>query len=76
VKSLFIDVPEVEIKVGHRGRPSIAQGHYVLYDRRTERRCRFNKVERLGVEEKRTRGYFYLIPLQSREVVRGAGYAQ
>ncbi len=38
-KSLFIDVPEVEIEVGHRGRPSIAQGHDVLYDRRTERRC-------------------------------------
>ena len=34
--SLFIDVPEVEIKVGHRSRSSIAQGHDVLYDRRTE----------------------------------------
>ena len=32
VKSLFIDIPEVEIKVGHRGRPSIARGHDVLYD--------------------------------------------
>jgi hypothetical protein len=32
VKSLFTDVPEVEIKVGHRGRPCIAQGHYVLYN--------------------------------------------
>ena len=39
VKSLFIDILEVEIEVGHRGRPSIAQGHDVLYDRRTERRC-------------------------------------
>jgi hypothetical protein len=39
VKSLFIDVPEVEIKVGHRSRPGITQSHDVLYDRRTERRC-------------------------------------
>jgi hypothetical protein len=36
VKSLFVDVPEVEIKVSHRGGPGIAQGHDVLYDRGTE----------------------------------------
>jgi len=36
VKFLFVDVPEVEIKIGHRGRPSIVQGHDILYDRGTE----------------------------------------
>jgi hypothetical protein len=39
MKSLFIDILEVEIKVGHRGHPGIAQGHDIVYDRRTERRC-------------------------------------
>ena len=32
VKTLFIDVPEIKIKVGHRGLPSIAQGYDILYD--------------------------------------------
>ena len=31
-KLLFIDVPEIEIKIGQRGTPSIAQGHDVLYN--------------------------------------------
>jgi hypothetical protein len=35
-KSLFIDVPEVEIKIGHRCLPSVAQGYDIFYDRRTE----------------------------------------
>jgi len=74
VKTLFIDVPEVEIKVGHRGPPSTAQGHDVLYDRRTKRRCWSNKVER--VQERRTRGWFCLIPLQSREMIRGPAHTQ
>jgi hypothetical protein len=29
---LFIDVPEVEIEVGQRGLPIIAQRHNILYD--------------------------------------------
>ena len=36
VKFLLIDVPEVEIKVGQRGPPSIAQGYDILYDRGAE----------------------------------------
>ena len=32
LKSLLIDIPEVEIEVGHRGRPSVAQSDDVLYD--------------------------------------------
>ena len=71
VKFLFIDVPEVEVEIRYRGCPSIAQGHDVLDDRRTERKCQFNKVE--SVEERRTGGYFYLIPLQRQEMIRGSG---
>jgi hypothetical protein len=33
---LLINVSEVEIKVGQRGLPSIAQGCDILYDRGTE----------------------------------------
>jgi hypothetical protein len=32
VKFLFIVVPEIEIKVGHRGPPSIAQGYDIPYN--------------------------------------------
>jgi len=34
-KVLFIDVPEVKIKIGHQGPPSIARGNDILYDRGT-----------------------------------------
>ncbi len=74
MKFLFIDVPEVEIKVGHRGLPSIAQGHDILYDRGTERRRQTEGKER--VEEGQTRGYFFQTPLQSRgdqESMQGTG---
>jgi hypothetical protein len=33
---LFIDVPEVEIEIGHRGPPGIALGFDILYDRGTK----------------------------------------
>jgi len=36
VKFLLVDVPEVKIKVGQRGPPSITQGYDILYDRRAE----------------------------------------
>jgi hypothetical protein len=36
VEFLFIDVPEVKIKIGHRRLPGVAQGYDVFYDRRTE----------------------------------------
>ena len=36
VKVSFISVPEVEIKVGHGGIPSDAQGLNILYDRGTK----------------------------------------
>jgi hypothetical protein len=36
VKFLFINVPEVKIKIGHRGPPSVAQGRNFLYDRGTD----------------------------------------
>ena len=32
-KFLFIDVPEVEIEIRHRGLPIVAQGYDILYDR-------------------------------------------
>lgn len=32
LKSLFIDVPEIKVKIGHQDLPSIAQGRDVLYD--------------------------------------------
>jgi hypothetical protein len=35
VKSLFIDIPEVKIKVGHRCLLDVAQGYDILYDRGT-----------------------------------------
>src|SRR6267154_6221032 len=35
-KPLLIDVPEIKIEVGHCGHPGIAQGHDILYNRRTE----------------------------------------
>jgi hypothetical protein len=35
-KFLFIDVPEVEIEIGHRGTPIVAQGCDILYDRGTK----------------------------------------
>ena len=31
-KFLLINVPEVEIEIGHRGRPSIMQSHDILYN--------------------------------------------
>ncbi len=34
-KFLFIDVPEVKIKIGHQGPPSVARGDDILYDRGT-----------------------------------------
>ena len=36
MKFLLFNVPKVEIKVGQRGLPGIAQGHDILYDRGTE----------------------------------------
>ncbi len=39
MKHLFIDVPEVEIEVDHRGPPSVAQGYDILYDGGTECGC-------------------------------------
>ena len=36
MKLLLIDVPEVEIKVGQRGLPSIAQDYDIVYDRGAE----------------------------------------
>jgi hypothetical protein len=35
-KLLFIDIPEVKIKIGHRCHPSVAQGYDIFYDRRTK----------------------------------------
>jgi hypothetical protein len=32
LKSLFIDVPEIKVKIGHQDLPSIAQARDVLYD--------------------------------------------
>jgi hypothetical protein len=32
-KVLFIDVPEVKIKIGHQGRSSIVQSLDIFYDR-------------------------------------------
>jgi hypothetical protein len=49
VKFLFIDVPEVKIKVGQRGLPSIAQDHDIFYDRGTE------MAVSVGQERKRRR---------------------
>ena len=34
-KSLLVKVSEVEIEIGHRGPPSIMQGHDILYNRGT-----------------------------------------
>jgi hypothetical protein len=31
-KFLLIDVPEIEVEVGHCGHPSIEQGHDILYN--------------------------------------------
>jgi hypothetical protein len=36
LKSLFIDIPEIKIKVGERSPPIIAQGYDIFYDRGTE----------------------------------------
>jgi hypothetical protein len=36
VKFLFVNVPEVKIKIGCRGPPCTAQGHDILYNRGTE----------------------------------------
>jgi len=33
---LLVDVLEIEIKIGHRGLPSIVKGHDILYDRGAE----------------------------------------
>jgi hypothetical protein len=33
VEILLVDVPEVEIEIGHRGLPIIVQGHDILNDR-------------------------------------------
>jgi hypothetical protein len=33
---LFIDVPEVKIKISHRCLPGVAQGHDILYNRGTK----------------------------------------
>jgi len=69
VKFLLINVPEVEIEVGQRGFPSIAQGYDILYDRGTK------MVVSVGQgakdEEKQTRIHFSLILLQNRETVSG-----
>jgi len=32
LKFLFIDIPEIKIKVGERSPPSIAQGYDIFYD--------------------------------------------
>jgi len=29
---LFVDIPEVEIEISHRGCPGVVQGHNILYD--------------------------------------------
>jgi hypothetical protein len=33
---LLIDIPEVEIEIGHRGPSGVAQGHNILDDRGTK----------------------------------------
>jgi len=33
---LFVDIPEVEIEICHRGHPGVFQGHNILYDRGAE----------------------------------------
>ena len=33
---LFVDIPEVEIEIGHRGPPGVVQSHDISYDRRAE----------------------------------------
>ena len=29
---LLVDIPEVEIEIGHRGHPGVIQGYDILYD--------------------------------------------
>jgi hypothetical protein len=36
LKFLFINVPEVEVKIGHRRLASFAQGHDIIYNRGTD----------------------------------------
>jgi len=33
---LLVDIPEVEIEIGHQGPPGVFQGYNVLYDRGAE----------------------------------------
>ena len=47
MKFLFIDVPEVKIKVGHCCLSGIAQGYNILYDRGTKLLMSFTMANEL-----------------------------
>jgi len=67
LKFLFIVIPEIKVKIGHRSTPSIAQGYNIFYDRGAEIMVLVGHAGK--VEEGQTTGHFFLTQLNN-EMIR------